>query len=1060
MKTSWLLELDRDHSSYLLLASLAGLGLAAVVLYRIGLIGSVLEILGIIVRGSIRKGFRLWERWLAWANWPLFLTLAVGFLVAGGVAGEPLPGFRIVCGLAPLFMGTIACLAYMFIDIERYEVERGHKAIHNPLKGQAPATQLARYGQQVRIPLLVAASIAIVGGFALLNQGIYDIAGRRWYEVGDGTEGPNYIDFLAYAITKLLGLLDVLDLAKSHHWLRAEFIRPAAWPTSALLAAFKAFFSLVLLQQVFASLRQGKLLAETIADFWSPHGPIHERARNALAQFGGGAIGPLLVSLRSVPSLTKEQRDQLPLVLATIGPSTIPALVRHLHDPQEHVRAVAVAALGRLKAVDTIPLLAALSQDSSAVVRQSVAEALGSLGTARTVSTVDGWPHGRRRWLRGRAQGWWLAWRRRATPTPPCDPVKLAVQTLEDSLADDSAAVRTQATQALGQIGPPAANAAPGLIGMLKDGDETVRCQAAESLGLVGGSKEATVTALVELLEDASGPVKASAARALGSLNEAARPAVSALVPLLQDRDESVRTAAAEAIARVGPLDEAATDSLAEGLDSPDTVVRAQTAEALGTIGAAAEDAAPALVGAMEDENDRVRAKAVEALGKIGETAAEAAVPGLVRALNDQDNRVSALAAEALGQMGESNNGVVSALIVSLGHLNPQVRGNAAEALGNLGEAAAGARSALEQAAQDEDGAVRGLSVRALGAIGGPTSATAQVILAGLGDADPLVRAAAVESVGRWGNPSAAIISGLIPLLDDANDSVKIEAITVLPRLAGATPAVIAGLCRRLLEDDSTSVQTHAALALGRLGPAAAGSGEALLQAARTGDASVREKAMRAITLIQPPETIEALAAGLRDACGDIRIVASAGWIRAAAIPKEAVPDLVEALSDPEVQVRANAAHALGRLDALPPDAIPLLIERTTDADEGVRLNAATALKLAPPDRVEEVMHRLLTDSNSRVRLIAAGSLLSKESGNAQAELAVREALGDPAPRVRKAALERVESLVPGDALFLEALEDREGREEVVELRCAVTRLIKRLKSQAELRPRTVAPVE
>ena len=356
--------------------------MAAGVLYQIGLIGWVLRGLGLVVRGGIRKGFRLWERLLAWASWPLFLAIVLGFLVAGGVAGGPLPGLRVVCGLAPLFMGAIACLAYMFIDLERYEVERGHKAVHNPLKGQVLAMHLARYGQQVRVPLLISATVALIGGFALLNQGLYETVGRDWYQVADGAEEPIYADFLAYALTNLLGLVDVLDLAKSHHWLRSAYVRQAAWPASTLLAGFKAFFTLVLLQQIFASLRQGKLLAETITDFWSPHEPIHERARNALAQFGGLAIGPLLVSLRSVPSLTKEQRDQLPLILATIGPSTIPALVRHLHDPHEHVRAIVAAALGQLHALDTVPLLAALGQDPSDVVRQSVVEALGILGGA------------------------------------------------------------------------------------------------------------------------------------------------------------------------------------------------------------------------------------------------------------------------------------------------------------------------------------------------------------------------------------------------------------------------------------------------------------------------------------------------------------------------------------------------------------------------------------------------------------------------------------------------------------------------------------------------------
>ena len=77
------------------------------------------------------------------------------------------------------------------------------------------------------------------------------------------------------------------------------------------------------------------------------------------------------------------------------------------------------------------------------------------------------------------------------------------------------------------------------------------------------------------------------------------------------------------------------------------------------------------------------------------------------------------------------------------------------------------------------------------------------------------------------------------------------------------------------------------------------GRGRPLLHAAQTGDVSVREQAMRAIAMIQPPETTEAFAAGLKDACGDIRMVASAGWMNATAISEEAIPALVEALGDP-----------------------------------------------------------------------------------------------------------------------------------------------------------------
>ena len=125
--------------------------------------------------------------------------------------------------------------------------------------------------------------------------------------------------------------------------------------------------------------------------------------------YGTLAIGPLLGSLRLVPSLTKEQRDQLPLILETIGPSIIPALVRHLHDPHEHVRAIVAAALGRLQALEAVPLLAALVRDPSEVVRQSVVEALGVLGSPRPDPPAPVRGRGRGRGARGRAI--WLVFR-------------------------------------------------------------------------------------------------------------------------------------------------------------------------------------------------------------------------------------------------------------------------------------------------------------------------------------------------------------------------------------------------------------------------------------------------------------------------------------------------------------------------------------------------------------------------------------------------------------------------------------------------------------------------
>jgi hypothetical protein len=371
MGDSFLVRLDQLGSSYLILVTLGLVVIVAGILFQIGLIGWLFNAVGSIIRWTVRKGFQIWERLFAWASWPLFLTVVLSLLGVGWLAAGHLPGLTIICSLSTMFMGLTACLAYMFIDMERYEVERGYKAVHNPLKGQELAQHLVRYGQQVHVPLLIAATVGMIGGFALFNQGLYETIGKDWYAVEEKQGGASYVDFLAYAFINLLRVVDVLNLSNSHHLVGIAYVRQAAWPSSTLLAVFRIFFTFVLLQQLFASLRQGRLLSETITDLWSPHEPIHERARNALPQYGPAAIGPLLISLRSVTSLTKEQRDQLPPILAAIGPATIPALIRHLHDPHEHVRAIAAATLGRLNARSAVDLLVQLKHDPSDTRKQA-----------------------------------------------------------------------------------------------------------------------------------------------------------------------------------------------------------------------------------------------------------------------------------------------------------------------------------------------------------------------------------------------------------------------------------------------------------------------------------------------------------------------------------------------------------------------------------------------------------------------------------------------------------------------------------------------------------------
>jgi HEAT repeat protein len=1019
---SFVLDLDQIGSAYSVLLSFVALAALAGLLVWIGIVGRVVALASLLVQTITATGFRLWERCLSWAPWPVYVAMVAAILSLELLEARTVAPLGLICGVLALFLGVTTCLAYMFIDVERYEVARGYKALHNPLKGQKLATNLVRYGPRVGIPLLASASAATVVGFAMLNQGLYETFGRSWYRLGAGQVDVDYADFLVYTLLHLFGVVDLLHIASSYNIVHANVIHQAAWPASTLLTLFKSFFTLVLLQQVFASVRRGRLLAETIGDFWSPHAPIHERARVSLPQHGPGVVRPLLMSVGSIEVLTAEQRDYLPRILADVGPSAISILKHHLQDPHAPVRGVAVAALGYLHAVAAVAALVLLAEDADDWVRQCLAEALGRIGSAHTVA-----PRRRRTMCRAVSRSWLWRWRdffRRRKPrrTQPQDPIQLAVATLRAALVDPAVSVRTAAVHSLGQLGKWGEEAAPDLLRLLSDADETVRCQAAAALSLVKGPLDLTLPALSGLLTDPSAKVRGAGATALGLLGKDAAEAVTALVPLLEDADESVRGAAAEAISKMGTLPEEALRTLSRGLTSRDNTVRAQTAAALGEIGAAAADATPALAQAMGDENDRVRAKAARALGQLGEGAAEA-VPVLMKALRDPDNWVSALAAEALGEIGDHAAHAVPALIRALRHANPRVRANAAGALGKMGVAAASALPALEPATRDVEDEVRIQAITALGDIGGLDSRLRLAVRTALQDANPRVRAAAAEVVGKCAELNDEL-PALLATVEGANDEVKVAVAKALGRIGATTPVVLDCL-GLLLKETSSAVQSQAAQSLGQLGKEAAAAGETLLWLAQAGEAEVRDQALRAVARIQPPQAAAAFLAGLRDPRPETRKLASAGLILAETLPPEVVTALIEALHDPEIPVRANAARVLARLPELPAEAVGPLLEGATDPDDKVRLNSALALQTAPVGQSRTAFRRLLTDPNPRLRLLAAGSLLDDEPSAPDAAAILAEAVTDPAFPVRRAAEEWIHSHHSGNVLLATALQRR-----------------------------------
>jgi HEAT repeat protein len=189
-------------------------------------------------------------------------------------------------------------------------------------------------------------------------------------------------------------------------------------------------------------------------------------------------------------------------------------------------------------------------------------------------------------------------------------------------------------------------SAVPALIKCLSHADDAVRWNAAEALGEIGPSAEEAVPALTKSLKDGGDSLRCDAAKALGKIGQKAGSSAEALKTALKDSDIFVRPGAAIALWQIS-RDPAAIDALVEALHSKRDLERRMAAEALSEFGPDAKAAIPALLKALRDKDSSVSDHAIVALGNIGPDAKEA-VPHLVEALKSTAMFTSDWAAAAL----------------------------------------------------------------------------------------------------------------------------------------------------------------------------------------------------------------------------------------------------------------------------------------------------------------------------------------------------------------------------------------------------------------------------
>lgn len=635
-----------------------------------------------------------------------------------------------------------------------------------------------------------------------------------------------------------------------------------------------------------------------------------------------------------------EVRDRLRRLYDTFG--LIDLHTRRVREARDWRRRVDSAnLLGRLGDLRAIPILAEVLRDSYEDDRTVKAAAARALGQFRVEGKVDALLQE----LKTINE-----WSSPRIAEVLVDLGELALRPTIAALADESANLRTWATQVLARIGD--SSAVLPLVERLSDRSSQVRVAAAEALGRLE-DRRAVGKLSAAMLRDPLAQVRAEAARALGRIGD--RTAFEALVSALSDSDYWTRMRAVEAL---------------EGL-SPD-------------------DPVP-LLEAARDPRAEVAKAAAAALDRSGfvqswiDTLGEAPGPRLQTA--KQHLRVAARA------------GALDTVLRQLdAHGDFRARARLAEFIGEM--AIPEATEALARACQDERWPVR---VQALKAYAALAPQDLQPVLEGLDDSEEMVRHAAAQALLELG-PRPELRAKLDQLVESLasspNEDIRAAA---LDRMAEEDEVRGRKLATHLLSDPAPRIRARAAALLAHDdGPARL---RALAERLHDDSALVRAEAARSLGDIGTTQAIEALIGGtvgaddatLENICDalarhgmdglvdaidtfmgatDIRSRLAVVWTLGKTEDERSVPLLIAAQEDDRPKVRAAACGALGRFRT--PMALEALRLSLLDRSERVRAAAANALGRVGDPALVPALVGALKDPDWFVRrrvLIALGRI-------------------------------------------------------------------------------------
>lgn len=520
----------------------------------------------------------------------------------------------------------------------------------------------------------------------------------------------------------------------------------------------------------------------------------------------------------------------------------------------------------------------------------------------------------------------------------------------------------------------------------VKSPGSTMRCRAVEALANAKDTfKNQAIEVLLKALNDSDTRVQLAAVKSLGILK--ATQSLDSLIFTLQNEhlwEETINSLIL--ISETGPL-------MKPLEESEYSKVRLGICRVFGAL--TPQDGVPSLIARLEDPERTIRLAALDALGKIGSKKPIAAI---ITMLTSRDKRERAKAAETLGYLRDPQP--IPYLLDQEEDSSREVREASTEALRKLGEALELDKliNAMRQLrSSDSTLQEKGLSTLT-------TLLEEQIVpllVDWLQSPNSLTRTGVLLALGRikWTETPESPITAR---LQDDDSEVRMAALQALKNL-GTTKSFTQVL--KCLEDRNREIRSHAIQTTVAIRQRNPGTHSELISCLQSEHETVREGVVVIIRELESREDANKIISLLSDLSEGVRIEAirtlgSLGDV-------SAVPNLLGQIEVSKPNIRKAAVEALGSLADLRAT-VPLLERAALDEDQSVQNAAEQALRqMGEPSGQQNMLEFLISlkSSDEKIRNDAISELASFEdslpfleqllqSGSSQIRAGAAQAIG------------------------------------------------------------------